>query len=96
MKVQYPGAADALLADVGNLDRLAPLVRLAAPGLDPRALFAELRDRLVDEVDYVLEADAQTAFAQWGRTTPSERQQALLKIADAIEAHADELIALES
>ena len=39
---------------------------------------------------------AETAFAQWGRTTPSERQQALLKIADAIESHADELIALES
>ena len=39
---------------------------------------------------------AQSAFAEWGRTTPSERQQALLKIADAIEAHADELIALES
>ncbi len=38
----------------------------------------------------------ETAFAEWGRTTPSERQQALLKIADAIEAHADELIALES
>ena len=64
VKVQYPGAADALVADVAGLDRLAPLVRLAAPGLDPRALFAELRDRLVDEVDYVLEADAQTAFAQ--------------------------------
>jgi betaine-aldehyde dehydrogenase len=41
-------------------------------------------------------AAAQSAFAEWGRTTPSERQQALLKIADAIEAHADELIALES
>jgi betaine-aldehyde dehydrogenase len=39
---------------------------------------------------------ADAAFAQWGRTTPSERQQALLKIADAIEANADELIALES
>ncbi len=39
---------------------------------------------------------AETAFAEWGRTTPSERQQALLKIADAIEANADELIALES
>ena len=39
---------------------------------------------------------AETAFTEWGRTTPSERQQALLKIADAIEAHADELIALES
>jgi betaine-aldehyde dehydrogenase len=41
-------------------------------------------------------AAAETAFAEWGRTTPSERQQALLKIADAIEARADELIALES
>ena len=39
---------------------------------------------------------AERAFAEWGRTTPSERQQALLKIADAVEAHADELIALES
>ena len=39
---------------------------------------------------------ADAAFAEWGRTTPSERQQALLKIADAIEANADELIALES
>ena len=63
VKVQYPGAAQALVADVGTLDRLTPLVRLAAPGLDARALFAELRDRLADEVDYVLEADAQTAFA---------------------------------
>ena len=39
---------------------------------------------------------AQAAFTEWGRTTPGERQQALLKIADAIEANADELIALES
>ena len=64
VKVQYPGAAQALVADVGTLDRLTPVVRLAAPGLDARALFAELRDRLADEVDYVLEADAQTAFAE--------------------------------
>ncbi|GAA4401366.1 gamma-aminobutyraldehyde dehydrogenase [Fodinibacter luteus] len=41
-------------------------------------------------------AAADTAFAEWGRTTPSERQQALLKLADAIESRADELIALES
>ncbi len=39
---------------------------------------------------------AAKAFETWGETTPSERQQALLKIADAIEARADELIALES
>ncbi len=41
-------------------------------------------------------AAADTAFGEWGRTTPSERQQALLKLADAIESRADELIALES
>ena len=48
-----------------------------------------------EEVDAAYEA-ADRAFGEWGRTTPSERQQALLKIADAIEAHAEELIALES
>jgi betaine-aldehyde dehydrogenase len=48
-----------------------------------------------EEVDAAYEA-AGKAFGEWGRTTPSERQQALLKIADAIEEHAEELIALES
>ncbi|CCI52520.1 gamma-aminobutyraldehyde dehydrogenase [Nostocoides jenkinsii] len=41
-------------------------------------------------------ASAASAFAEWGQTTPSERQQALLKIADAIEARADEFVKLES
>ncbi|MCY4725076.1 gamma-aminobutyraldehyde dehydrogenase [Nocardioides sp. STR2] len=48
-----------------------------------------------EEVDAAYEA-AGRAFGEWGRTTPSERQQALLKIADAIEGHAEELIDLES
>ncbi|PKW25840.1 gamma-aminobutyraldehyde dehydrogenase [Phycicoccus duodecadis] len=49
-----------------------------------------------DDVDAAYAA-AQRAFdGEWGATTPSERQQALLKLADAVEAHADELIALES
>ncbi len=39
---------------------------------------------------------AATAFETWGRTTPSQRQQALLKFADAIEARSDELVELES
>ncbi len=41
-------------------------------------------------------AAASTAFAEWGQTTPSERQQALLKIADAIEARADDFVKLEA
>ena len=41
-------------------------------------------------------AAAATAFEEWGQTTPSERQQALLKIADDIESHAQELVELEA
>ena len=48
-----------------------------------------------EEVDAAYAA-ADAAFAEWGRTTPSERQQALLKFADSVESHAEELIALES
>ena len=39
---------------------------------------------------------AQRAFEEWGETTPGERQHALLKIADAFEARADELVKIES
>jgi betaine-aldehyde dehydrogenase len=41
-------------------------------------------------------AAAARAFESWRDTTPSQRQQVLLKIADAIEARADELIRLEA
>ena len=47
------------------------------------------------DVDAAMTA-AQTAFESWRDTTPAERQLALLKIADAIEARADELVAAES
>jgi betaine-aldehyde dehydrogenase len=39
---------------------------------------------------------AERAFESWRDTTPSERQQALLKIADAIESRAQELVDVES
>jgi len=39
---------------------------------------------------------AATAFEGWRDTTPSERQKALLRLADLVEEHADELVALES
>lgn len=70
VKVQYPGAGAALVADLGWLNRLSPLLRVAAPGLDARSLFTELRTRLLDEVDYGLEAEAQTAFATAFRDDP--------------------------
>jgi betaine-aldehyde dehydrogenase len=48
-----------------------------------------------EDVDRAFAAAA-TAFETWGQTTPSERQHALLKIADAIEARSKELIELEA
>jgi betaine-aldehyde dehydrogenase len=48
-----------------------------------------------DDVDAAMRAAAD-AFEGWRDSTPSERQRALLRIADAIEARAEELVAAES
>jgi betaine-aldehyde dehydrogenase len=47
------------------------------------------------DVDAAMAA-AKAAFPGWRDTTPAERQKVLLKIADAVEARADELVAVES
>jgi predicted unusual protein kinase regulating ubiquinone biosynthesis (AarF/ABC1/UbiB family) len=64
VKVQYPRAGEALASDLRQLDRLVPLLRVAAPGLDAHGLFAELQARVMAEVDYLQESQAQTAFAE--------------------------------
>ena len=64
VKVQYPGAGDALIADLSQLGRLATLFRVIQPGLDVKPLVAELRARITEELDYEMEAAAQKAFAR--------------------------------
>ncbi len=49
----------------------------------------------LNDVDRAMGAAA-AAFDTWRDTTPSERSRALLKIADALEARAEELVAVES
>ena len=66
------------------LDRLLPVMRAAAPGLDAKRLFAELRDRLADEVDYVMEADAQTAFSEAYRDDPDIVVPDVLAVEDRV------------
>jgi betaine-aldehyde dehydrogenase len=58
-------------------------------------VFAKSAVSSEQEIDAACKAAAR-AFESWGQTTPSERQLALLKIADAIEARAGELVAVES
>jgi predicted unusual protein kinase regulating ubiquinone biosynthesis (AarF/ABC1/UbiB family) len=64
VKVQYPGAGKALVADLNQLSRLASMFSIIQPGLDVKPLLIELRDRITEELDYNLEAAAQTAFAK--------------------------------
>jgi predicted unusual protein kinase regulating ubiquinone biosynthesis (AarF/ABC1/UbiB family) len=64
VKIQYPGAGPALLADLGQLSRLSGLFKVIQPGLDIKPLLAELRARITEELDYELEAQAQRDFAE--------------------------------
>ncbi|MEV8317425.1 AarF/ABC1/UbiB kinase family protein [Streptomyces sp. NPDC059900] len=64
VKVQYPGAGEALLSDLNQLSRFARLLGPLVPGMDIKPLIAELRDRVSEELDYSLEAAAQHAHAE--------------------------------
>jgi predicted unusual protein kinase regulating ubiquinone biosynthesis (AarF/ABC1/UbiB family) len=59
VKVQYPGVAEAVETDMRNAMLLVPLVKRLAPGIDSKSLFAELRERISEELDYELEAQHQ-------------------------------------
>jgi predicted unusual protein kinase regulating ubiquinone biosynthesis (AarF/ABC1/UbiB family) len=63
VKVQYPGAAEALISDLRQLSRVARGFGPLVPGLDVKPLLAELQERAVEELDYQLEARSQRAFA---------------------------------
>ncbi|MBA3745583.1 ABC1 kinase family protein [Sporichthya sp.] len=63
VKIQYPGAGEALLGDLNQISRLARLFGSLVPGLDIKALMVELKARVAEELDYALEADSQRAFA---------------------------------
>ncbi|MEU3714395.1 ABC1 kinase family protein [Streptomyces catenulae] len=63
VKVQYPGAGAALLSDLAQLSRFARLLGPLIPGMDVKPLIGELRDRVAEELDYALEAEAQEAHA---------------------------------
>ncbi|MBA3304025.1 MAG: AarF/ABC1/UbiB kinase family protein [Acidimicrobiia bacterium] len=70
VKVQYPGVDAAVRADLETSDLLAQAMRLIFPNLDPRPLAEEIRARVVEELDYRLEAVNQQTFADWYRDHP--------------------------
>ncbi|MFD6170706.1 ABC1 kinase family protein [Streptomyces coeruleorubidus] len=64
VKVQYPGAGEALLSDLNQLSRFSRLLGPLIPGMDIKPLITELKDRVSEELDYGLEAQAQQAHAE--------------------------------
>ncbi len=64
VKVQYPGVAGAVRADMQNLDMIMRLLKRMTPGLDVKAVTTEIRDRIEEELDYELEAQNQRSLAR--------------------------------
>jgi predicted unusual protein kinase regulating ubiquinone biosynthesis (AarF/ABC1/UbiB family) len=64
VKVQYPGVAAAVRADMQNLDMIMRLLKRMTPGMDSKAIAAEIRARIGEELDYELEAQNQRSLAR--------------------------------
>jgi predicted unusual protein kinase regulating ubiquinone biosynthesis (AarF/ABC1/UbiB family) len=70
VKIQYPGVAEAIRADMQNAGLILRLAKALAPGLDAKAAAAELKERVLEELDYEFEAQNQRAFARGYRGHP--------------------------
>jgi predicted unusual protein kinase regulating ubiquinone biosynthesis (AarF/ABC1/UbiB family) len=70
VKVQYPGIARAVRADLQNLGLILRVAKMMAPGMDPKAMAEEIKERLSEELDYELEAQTHRAFARTWRGHP--------------------------
>jgi predicted unusual protein kinase regulating ubiquinone biosynthesis (AarF/ABC1/UbiB family) len=64
IKVQYPGVDEAVRADLRNLSALTKLSVAIAPNIDPKEVANEVRERVLEELDYRREASNQARFAE--------------------------------
>jgi predicted unusual protein kinase regulating ubiquinone biosynthesis (AarF/ABC1/UbiB family) len=71
VKVQYPGIAETIEADLGNVALLRRMLKISAPSQDVDALLAELRERITEELDYRREARNQQQFARFYEGHPT-------------------------
>jgi predicted unusual protein kinase regulating ubiquinone biosynthesis (AarF/ABC1/UbiB family) len=64
VKVQYPGVAGAVRADLQNLDMIMRVLKRMTPGLDVKGIASEINERIAEELDYELEAQNQRSLAR--------------------------------
>ncbi len=65
VKIQYPGVADAVSADLDNAGWLFGGLSAMFPGMQPGPIVDELKSRLIEELDYEAEARNQRYFAEF-------------------------------
>ena len=70
VKIQYPGVDAAIRADLSNAGMILRLAKAIAPGLDAKAVAEELKERVLEELDYEYEAQNQRTFARAYRGHP--------------------------
>jgi predicted unusual protein kinase regulating ubiquinone biosynthesis (AarF/ABC1/UbiB family) len=70
VKVQYPGVDEAINADLANAGLLVQIIGMVFPGVEPEPIVEELKLRLREELDYVLEAKNQRLFEAYYRDHP--------------------------
>nr|WP_307793042.1 AarF/UbiB family protein [Glycomyces sp. NEAU-S30] len=86
VKIQYPGAGDALRADLRHLSRMAPMFKVLQPNFDVKKITVELRERLLEELDYELEATTQRQFAEAFQGDP------LIVVPEVVHASSEVLV----
>lgn len=84
VKIQYPGADEALRADLKTIQRLVGVFKQLAPGVDIQGIVDELIERTDMELDYRLEAENQRAFARAYRDDPHFRIPAIVASAPKV------------
>ena len=84
VKVQYPGVAQAVRADLQNLGMILQIAKRVAPGMDTKAVGGEIRERVTEELDYEHEAQNQRAFARTWRNHP------FIKVPDVVTEYCGE------
>ena len=74
VKVQYPGIAEMMTADLDNVSLLRRMLRVTAPSQDVDGLIAELRERVLEELDYRREAANQQTLHELLRRAPDDQR----------------------
>ena len=92
VKVQYPGIAEMMTADLANVSLLRRMLRVTAPSQDVDGLISELRERVLEELDYRREAANQQKLHEYFAGHPTISVPAIVTSLSAQRVVTSELV----